>query len=315
MGIAFCFTFVALIKTMVKMQFTRGLLYAALITLSVASCTVSKQVNRLSSEATAAYNSSDYGLAYTLYDSIISLNPAGKKNLNALVYTRGGVAAWEIGENEKSIEFLEQATRMNGIDAKGLFVLAKAYKAKDNLSREIINLETYLDLYNDGNEVDEVRAQLFLAFVRSENWDSSYPMWESVNGAQTKDAELLTGYVLTLNNLDKNDEVLPIAERLLRVKPQSIVGKEAVAIQLYKDTEERYQREMKAYQKNRTSSQYKRLLKQLDTINADFKTARDYLEELYKLNPESRYATYLGNIYTRFDNKSKARYYYNKAKQ
>jgi Flp pilus assembly protein TadD len=61
--------------------------------------------------------------------------------------------------------------------------------------------------------------------------------------------------------------------------------------------------------------QYRQLNDALKTINADFKRARDYFEKLYRVNPDPRYATYLGNIYTRFSNKQKADYYYGRAKQ
>jgi hypothetical protein len=71
---------------------------------------------------------------------------------------------------------------------------------------------------------------------------------------------------------------------------------------------------MKAYQKNRTNKQYRQLLNALETINADLQRSRDYFERLYKSNPDPRYAQYLGNIYTRFDNKKRADYYYRRAK-
>jgi hypothetical protein len=79
--------------------------------------------------------------------------------------------------------------------------------------------------------------------------------------------------------------------------------------------EDSYQKEMRAYEKNKTTRQYRQLLKALEVINANFKTSRDYFERLYKLNPDPRYATFLGNIYTRFDNKKQANYYYRKAKE
>ena len=297
------------------MQVIKRLLYSTLIALTVASCTGSKQINMLSKQATEAYNVPDYALAYSLYDSIISLNSNSKKNLEGLVYRQAGIAAWEVGKTENSIELLEKAKQMKAANGKSLFVLAKAYKTKDNLSLEIINLTEYFAGYADGNEANEARAQLFLAYVRSENWDLAYTIWSSLKGAPTDDVEMVTGYLLTLKSLNKSDEIAPIAKRLLQLNPKSLIAKEAIAIHLFKSAEERYQREINAYQKTKTSAQYKRLLKQLETINADFASARDYFEELYKLNPEPRYATYLGNIYTRFENKSKANYYYKKAKQ
>jgi hypothetical protein len=79
--------------------------------------------------------------------------------------------------------------------------------------------------------------------------------------------------------------------------------------------EDAYQNEMKDYENNKTNRQYRHLLKALDEINENFRIARDYLERLYEINPTPRHATMLGNIYTRFDNKQRASYYYGRSKE
>jgi tetratricopeptide (TPR) repeat protein len=77
--------------------------------------------------------------------------------------------------------------------------------------------------------------------------------------------------------------------------------------------ENRYQAEMEAYEKKRTNSQYAKLLEAFKIVTRDFKTSLGYFTRLYKLYPKPEYARYLGNIYTRLDDKEKAKYYYNKA--
>ena len=71
---------------------------------------------------------------------------------------------------------------------------------------------------------------------------------------------------------------------------------------------------MKAYKAKRTNSQYSRLLKALEQVYPDFRKSRDYYLKLYKIDPKKEYANYLGNIFTRLDDKEKAEYYYKKAK-
>jgi len=74
--------------------------------------------------------------------------------------------------------------------------------------------------------------------------------------------------------------------------------------------ENRYQDELKAYEKNKTNKQYNKLLKALDIVSADFKTSLDYFKKFYTIDPNPGTAKYLGNIYNRLDDKKKADYYY-----
>ncbi|MCA1759428.1 MAG: hypothetical protein LC658_06640, partial [Bacteroidales bacterium] len=85
------------------------------------------------------------------------------------------------------------------------------------------------------------------------------------------------------------------------------------ATKIYHQAEERYQREMKKYENNRTRSQYRILLKELDKVTANFRVALVYFEKLWELKPESRkdYAGYMSNIHLRFNDEQKANYYRN----
>jgi hypothetical protein len=78
--------------------------------------------------------------------------------------------------------------------------------------------------------------------------------------------------------------------------------------------ENRYLKELEAYEKKKTTSQYNKLLDAFETVTNDFKTSLNYFTRLYKLYPKTEYAQYLGNLYTRLSAEGKAKYYYDKAK-
>jgi tetratricopeptide (TPR) repeat protein len=279
------------------------------------SCTVSKQMSQLNTDATLAFDKSDYSTALNAYDSLISLSTSRGKEADGTIYRNAGIAAWEVGQTQKSLDYLEKAKELEAANGLAYFTLAKAYLKVDNLSREIINLGIYVDNYPNGDEIDGVRCQLYLAYVKSENWDLAVDLWNSLNQECKDSQNVLMAYLKMLRQGDDSAEIMSTAEKILQKDSGNTEAMEALAIELFNNAEAKYQSEMKAYQKNQTMKQYRQLNDALKTINADFKRARDYFEKLYRVNPDPRYATYLGNIYTRFSNKQKADYYYGRAKQ
>lgn len=197
---------------------------------------------------------------------------------------------------------------------KTLYTLALAYLEVDNLSKEINHLEEYVERYPNGEDTDEVNGQLFLAYVRSLNWDKASALWPQIDGKYQSQAKYIEGHMKVCESLKHFDQMSRAALQLLKMDRNNCSALETLAIHYYHMAEDRYQTEMKAYEKNRTNRQYKQLLNALEEINANFRTSRDYFERLYKLNPDPRFANYLGNIYTRFENKKQADYYYRKAK-
>ena len=279
------------------------------------SCSVNKQLVELENAGSKALSEKNYEQAFAAFDSIISINKAKGKETSGVIYRDAGIAAYELGNTKKAIEYIEQAKGLESANALAYFSLAKVYLKIDNLSREIINLDTYLEKYPEGEDVNQVRCQLYIAYVKSENWSYASSLWNGLNENCKSTANVLKAHLKELRQGEDWPSIMLVAKKLLKLEKNNLEAKEALALGLYTTSEESYQTEMKAYQKNRTNSQYRRLLKELEIINANFKQARDIFEELYKIKPESKYATYLGNIYTRFENKKRATYYYNKAKQ
>ena len=286
-----------------------------ILLLILSGCAASNQNKQLSNDAKSAMASGDYQKALANYENIIALNKANNKETEGSVYNNAGIAAWGLQQTEKSIDYLETAMKLSASTDETFSTIAKAYKKVDNLSKEIYNLQEYAERYPQGKEIAPVRAQLFDAYVRSENWEQGEQLWPLLDSTSHNNIQYLTGCLRIKRKLEKVDERDNLAKQLLKMDKNNIEALETLAEKHYYIADETYVREMKAYEKNKTMKQYNQVTEAIKRVNQDYKTARDYFERLYKLNPNARYANFLGNIYTRFENKEKANYYYRLAKK
>lgn len=274
-----------------------------------------QQNNQLNTDAKNALVNGDYEKALTSYENIIAQNKTNSVETPGSVYNDAGIAAWGLQQTDKSVEYLETAKRMASSTDDTYAILSKVYKNIDNLSKEISNLEEYAKQYPQGKEIVPIRSQLFSAYVRSENWESGENLWPLLDSASHNNIQSLTGYLKIKSKLGKDKDRDIIARQLIKMDKNNIDALEILAKKHYQRAEDIYIREMNAYEKNKTMSQYNQLTEALKRTGQDYKTAREYFERLYKLNPNPNYAIYLGNIYTRFKNKEKADYYYRLAKK
>ena len=286
-----------------------------ILLLILSGCAASNQNKQLSNDAKSAMASGDYQKALANYENIIVLNKANNKETDGSVYNNAGIAAWGLQQTEKSIDYLETAKRLSSTSEETFSTIAKAYRKIDNLSKEISSLEEYVQRHPQGREILPVRTQLFDAYVRSENWELGEQLWPLLDSASHNNIQNLTGYLRIKRKLEKVDERDNLAKQILKKDKNNIEALETLAEKHYYIADETYVKEMKAYEKNKTMKQYNQVTEAIKKVNQDYKTARDYFERLYKLNPNARYANFLGNIYTRFENKEKANYYYRLAKK
>ncbi|WP_173072274.1 tetratricopeptide repeat protein [Tenuifilum thalassicum] len=273
------------------------------------SCGVALKNKQLKTEANQAFTNNDYKAALASYEQIIESG----KGVAGDIYNKAGISAWELGYTDKAINYLENAKKQKGTDALGYYTLAKAYKKVDNLSREIINLQLCVEAAST-ELMQDAKADLFDAYVRSENWNLADSLWNDLSPEFKKQLSFSEGYLKVKRNLNDIDEAQKVASEILQKDKKNIEALEFLAQYYYNKADKLYIKEMKAYRRNKTMKQYKRLTKALKQVNVDFKRARGYFETLYKLKPDKKYAKYLGNIYTRFENKQKASYWYKRSK-
>ena len=289
-------------------------LFLFLLAITLVSCFPTKQVNELKYYANSAMEAGDYISSLDIYKKIIQLHNDRNRDVESDIYLKAGLVAWKLNETSKTIDFLEKAKSDGDRSPEVYYILSKAYLEIDNLSREITNLEEYVDNYPQGMKINEAQNQLFIAYVKSRNWQLAAEMWPKVNPHFREQSKTLTARLKLLAEQGKDKESIDVARKVIALDAQNILALEVLAQGYYQKAEENYTKEMRAYEQNRTMRQYRQLLKELEIINANFRTSRDYFEKLYELDPNPRYANFLGNIYTRFDNKQRAEYFYRKAR-
>lgn len=280
------------------------------ITIIMASCATSK----LAEQGQTAYDAGNYQEALNNYEQIIQSKESGGGMADTSIYYKAGVAAVETGNVSKARKYFETAEDMQYSAPRMFAELAKIYHSIDNLSLEIEALENYHNKFPEGEQIDTIRIRLFETYVESENWQKAVNLWPEVKSLADDNLQLLTGY-LTVNKALENDQKCDeLAAQILKKDPDNIAAMEWFAEKYFWKAENRYVREMKAYQNNRTNSQYKKLLKAWDVIWPDFRKSRDYYLKLYKKTEKPEYARFLYNIYKRMKKEKKAAYYKKRSK-
>ena len=285
-----------------------------IIILILQSCASSLNTSKLSEDGEAAYQTGNYEAALIAWEQIIESREGKGKKAKGPVYVGGGKSALALGQNDKARKYLETARGMGFSSPEMYASLAKVYKTIDNLSKEITALETYREKYPQGEKISAINARLFETYVESENWDLGIDLWPEIETQAQSDAGLLAGYLIVNKNMENPTVCDKLAQQIIKLEASNITALEWYAEKYYWKAENLYVSEMKAYKNKRTNSQYKKLLKALDEVWPNFKKSRNYFLKLYKIDPKPEYAKYLGNIYTRYDDKQKADYYNKRAK-
>jgi hypothetical protein len=195
------------------------------------------------------------------------------------------------------------------------FDLTEGYQSINNLSKEIDALETFTDSFPESELLFPVKKRLMRTYIESDNLEKADALWENLGSEKQNDKDLLEDYVTLLKKQEKDAEAYKNSTLLLALDYKNTLALETISKHYYELAENRYSREMAAYEKNRTRKQYVYLLDQLKIATKDFKTSRTYFEQLYKLEPKKEYALYLANINARLNNKKQAEFYRNKAEQ
>lgn len=278
----------------------------------LAGCTTGSKVASVKKNADQAFNSANYTAALAGYEQIIQDFKAEGKTDECPVYGKAGLAAMETGNLNKALDYLQMDTYTPFASAETYRGLARGYKKIDNLSKEIMALNDYIEKFPEGEHINEMKTRLFETYVVSENWEFAEELWPGIPDSE-KDEALISKWFTVNRALDKKDQADIISTRLLKLNPNHIPALEWQAEKAFDKAESHYQKEMQAYEKNKTNKQYKRLLAELKVVTTEFQDAKRQYKKLYDLEPKSEYARYLSNIYVRLNDKEKADYYRNKA--
>ncbi len=287
-----------------------NLYFVIIIALLIGACSTGLNLNKTIQDGETAYGAGDYQKALEAYEIVITdYKNKGKEN-ECPVYYEAANAAAQLGMTEKTINYLEKNRYTAEVNGDTYFELSKLYRRVDNLSKELDALETYVEKYPDGIKTGQVHERLFEINVEIENWDMVLEEWKNISQAAQNDPKNMEGFFLANKAMEYDSVCERLATELLSIDERNLLALDWTAKKYFWQAENRYKQEMEAYDKNKTNKQYNKLLKALNVVTADFKTSLGYFKLLYRLDPTSKNAKYLGDIYNRLDDKEKADYYY-----
>ena len=282
--------------------------------LTILGCGTGKQLTQKNETAEAYYVTKNYSDALSAYNEIVKIYENNNNSIGCPVYTKAGESALKTDDYKLAIDYLKKATNSNFVDESTYFYLSQAYGEVGNLSLELMALVDYIEKYPAGKEIDAVKTRLFYVYVESDNYEKVLELWFDVYSDSKPDIKLLEAYFNVNKSLDNTDTCNDITQQLLNIDADNIVALIWLGKQYYRKAEDRYQKEMKAYDDHKTNKQYQTLLKALDVVTADFKKSLSYFRKLYEIDPTPENANYLSHIYGRLSDKNKEAYYRELAK-
>ena len=285
-------------------SFYTGLIIVALM----AGCSGPKVIvpavsqKAVAEKATAEGN---YAQAVEAWKQYFSVQPISEISGND--YAEAAQTAFKINDENLAISWFDQARFKNFADAEMYATLGKIYRSQQNISKELSALEFYASNFTEN--INEANNRLFEIYFEIKLFDEAIVVWDKMDANVKNEISNLKTY-FKINMEKKNNEVCDsLSLVILEKEPANVDALEWNGNKYYWLGENRYEREMDKYNKNKTNKQYKILLTELDMATADFKRALPFFEKLWKIEPGEKYASYFANIYARFGDETKVNYY------
>ncbi len=250
----------------------------------------------------AAGNYAQAENAWKLYFSQTPLEQTSGTELAQAAQT-----AFKAGDLTQSINWFDQASYKSFADAEMYLTLAKIYNSQQNISKELSALEYYKSNFNE--KLNEVNSRLFEIYFEIKRVDKALDSWSEMDENSKNEVSNLKSYFNINKALENTKLCDSLSLVILEKEPANVEALEWNGNKYYWLGENRYKRAMEKYNKNKTNSQYNILLAELVLATADFKKALPYFEKLWKIEPGEKYASYLANIYARFGDETKLKYY------
>ncbi len=289
------------------------ILYIFLLVVVFSSCGLLKPFVYTYEDADAAYEEGRYQEALQAYQQYIAEQNDRGAEVEEMVYYRAGFSAVALEDADQAIRWLEKIRHTDVADEPLYRALAWAYQSIDNLSREISMLEYYMQHYPETEHYEALQERYFSTLVESKNHEQALQMWPDLEERAMEDESLLNTYFILQMALGDRAIITATAKQLLQLNARHILALDWLAIKHLQQADKLHRETTQAYEQNRTHRQYAQLLQDFEVINTDLHIALNYFLQLYETTSDAAYATYLANIYERFGDEEKARYYRHRA--
>ncbi len=281
--------------------------FLLLLIVLVSSCSSLKKLPPGQADAQKAFDAGDYTTTLSILEPILSRQFNSNSGDTLKFFELAGSAALALADTTKAERFYKLAVYHQTASAQAFDFLAQLYRNQGNLSKEVMALEGLEQQYPESAQAKKSLPVLFERYVETAQWEQAAGLWQHLQ--KDSKAQLLDQWMRVAMQLKNDAACDETAEALLAKNPEHYEAKMWKAKRLYDQGEKRYQSEMEAYEKNKTNSQYVKLLKGLETSTADFKAALGLFESLFKTSPDPRTALYIANIYARFGDEKNATKY------
>jgi tetratricopeptide (TPR) repeat protein len=275
--------------------------------LFVASCGTPKVVMNYKADAEQAEQAGNFNEAFTAWNNYITQMQSRGEDIDGNIFGKAAKTAFKAEKYGESLKWFEQAGYKGFSDAEMYLMLSELFKSIDNLSKELETLEYYADNFNASNT--NVNKRLFSIYYTIDEHEKALKVWDRIPTDSINSEKLLENYFIINKKADNKDIADKVSLDLLKMNPENVYALEWNAMKYYWLAENKYQREMKKYEQNKTGLQYVLLKKELNQVTANFRKSLQYFQKLWELNPGKKYAPYMANIHTRFDEDQKSAYY------
>ncbi len=222
-------------------------------------------------------------------------------------FANAAKTAFKSGDIDLALSWFDQARYKNYSDFEMYKTLAEIQQKKKNISKELSALEYIIENYPD--QSSQIDKRLFDVYSEIDLKEQALQVWSRLDESSKGDLARLEDYFLIQKSLKDSAVCDAVSLVLLKKNPNNVEALEWNAKKYYWLGENRYQSELAKYEKNKTTKQYKILLKELDKATADLKRSMTYLDKLWKIEKKKEYASYFASIYGRFGDEKKTNFY------
>lgn len=290
------------------MRYQINLLFLAVAAL-LAGCSAPKAVTSYQTNATQAEAEGNFEAATENWRLYFDQQMTAGNEVSPEMYAKAANTAIKANQEDLALKWFEQAKSANYADEKMYLTMADIYRQNNRLAEEMEILETYNGKYGSQTDSAGINVRLFEIYTQTNNQEKAAELWPSLRPEDQKQEKYLDKYFSFLKQSGHTATNDSLAEVLLEVNPEHVKALEWLGEKYYQRAEERYNREMKKYENNKTHVQHFHLVQELKTVTADFQKSLTYFKKLWEIKQDPYYAPYLVNIYTRFEDKEKANYY------
>lgn len=301
------YSFVGSLKKIKESKMKSRNIYILFAVLFMAACGGPKNMTVYKENAKSEIAEGNYEAAVVSWETYFNQQKEAEEDITGAEYAQAAKTAYKAGMDDQAVNWFDQARWAGYADEEMYLALAEIFRGVDNLSKELSALEYYHENFSKENA--EVNSRLFSIYDEIDQYENALAVWEKLPLKKQREKENIEKFFDMNKKLENEEVVDSVSSVLLEINPDHTGALEWEAMKYYWKAENLYKREMQKYETNKTRSQYRKLLEQLDLVTANFKKSLTYFEKLWEQNPSEKYAPYLANIYARLNDDQKANYY------